>query len=180
MGYNISRHAVERNRPQLDDLLALRKTFEIPTASPQRLASKLWEAIRSARELSERYPQYAKYAEISVLYRLRQTKTGVLCEWVADLLKDSGEDTKSPTLVPTRMEFPEAASVMDVIATVTKFSDMQEIRFPNAVLQQRDRKKLYNWTKKEGVTWRYISHDDAGLTLTKKEVPEELLWNPES
>ena len=185
MGYNISRHSFIRNKPQLDNLLTLRRTFEIPTAHPRRLAMKLWEAIKSAKMLAKKFPDgdFEKYVELGHLYKFRQTQTGVRCEWVMtaveqDILVDDEAVPTQSLPAPTKMQFPEAISLIDVIATAIEHGDAPEIHFPNANLSEEDKKKLFAWTKQEDVVWSFISHDNAGLTLTTKEVPEEILWRP--
>ena len=180
MGYNISKHSIIRNKPQLDEMLLRRKTFEITTAKPRRLAQKLWEAIRSAVALSERHPEFEKYAELEHLYQIQQMKTGVRCTWIAsDPVEPSQDSSKAPPSAPTRMEYPEASSLLDVIAAAMKFESAPEIRFENARLSENEKKTLYEWTQKADVKWSFVDHDDGGLTLTTREVPSEILWRPE-
>jgi len=184
MGYNISKNSVLREKSLLDDLLEFRKTVEIPSANPRRRVSKIWEALKSAEALKKRHPEFTKYAELRDLYRFRQIQTGVRCEWVAEsslVLEESGMSTSDAAQLtqPTRMNLPEARSLVDVIASAMRFENAPEIRFPNAVLREQDRIKLYKWTTETEVKWTFIPHDDAGLTLTTREVPEEILWKPE-
>lgn len=182
MGYNISKNSVLREKSLLDDLLEFKKTVEIPSANPRKRVSKIWEALKSADALQKRHPEFEKYAGLRYNYRFRQIRTGVLCEWVGEELAspiESGISMKQSVVTPTRMDIPEARSLVDVIASAMRFADAPELRFPNAVLRRADMIKLYNWTTETEVKWTFIPHDDAGLTLTTREVPEEILWKPQ-
>jgi hypothetical protein len=52
-----------------------------------------------------------------------------------------------------------------------------EIYFPDASLNLADKVKLSNWAIEHD--WKYIDHEDSGVTLTRREdVPSEILWRP--
>jgi len=178
MGYNISRNSVVRNKPQLDELLRARKTIMFKSSNPRRLMVKLWEAIKSA----EKFPEFHEYAEISKMYKFRKISTGVLCDYIEipEVVTDGPSVKLTPEPGrPTFMEFPEAVSLIDVIGVAIKFDNLLELRFPSAVLNVEDSSKLYDWTQLEDTKWQFISHEEAGLTLTKNDVPEEILWRPD-
>jgi len=181
MGYNISKNSILREKALLDDLLDFKKTVTIPSANPRRRVSRIWEALKSAEKLQKRHPEFSKYIILKDQYRFRQLSTGVRCEWISNEVDFKESETEKSNLIkqPTRMDLPEATSLVDVIAGAMRFEDAPEIRFSNAVLRDEDKIRLYKWTTESGVKWTFIPHDDAGLTLTTREVPKEILWKPQ-
>ena len=51
-----------------------------------------------------------------------------------------------------------------------------EVYYPDAVLSEEDKGRLFRWTSENG--WLIIDMEDAGLTLSKKDIPEEVQWRP--
>lgn len=175
MGYNISRHSVLRHRPQLDQLLETKQSVMFKSPRPERLAYRLRQAVAAASQLEE----FSKYAELRVLYKFRVEveQKAVIAEYQA---VSEGEIIGQMSSIkrPGRKVLPEAMSLMDVIGAGLKFENEEELHFPNVWLELEERERLFKWTS--DTTWSYISHEDAGLTLTKKPVPEEVKWTPQT
>lgn len=55
-------------------------------------------------------------------------------------------------------------------------SRVMEVYFPDTRLSDDDLTRLYRWTSENG--WTIIDMEDGGLTLSKREVPEEVQWRP--
>ena len=51
-----------------------------------------------------------------------------------------------------------------------------EVYYPDAVLSEEDKGRLFRWTSENG--WLIVDMEDAGLTLSKKDIPEEVQWKP--
>jgi hypothetical protein len=177
MGYTISRASVKRNKEQLEQLLKMKQTLVFKNiANPTRLAHKLREAIAAAGEFDE----FKHLAELKTMYRFRTGANTVIAQYEVAFVEPEPlkkDDTQDPKPVaPEKKTMPDALNAMDVVGAAMKFSKEHEIHFPNAVLVDEDRIKLWRWTQE--VEWNYIDHDGAGLTLTKKDIPEEVKWQP--
>jgi hypothetical protein len=73
-------------------------------------------------------------------------------------------------------------SAAGVIGAVLKHKkEAAEIYLPNAQVSFENLVKIWKWTQapsSEG-EWFIIEHVGEGITLTQKEIPEELKWTPE-
>lgn len=181
MGYNLSRGAIERNRPQLDQLISLKSTMRFNTESPHRLAYKLREAIASYGHFVENDKEQTSYTILSH-YTFSAERASVLATFNEipigiPIRPDVDEDFRELDKRSERNVL-EAISLIDVLSEVVGNKKTEEIHFPNAALNLGDRTKLFYWTKKN--SWSYIDHQEKGLTLTRYEVDREILWRPES
>jgi hypothetical protein len=177
MGYTISRASVIRNKEQLEQLLKMKQTLVFKNISnPTRLAHKLREAIAASGEFDE----FKHLAELKTMYRFRTGSNTVIAQYEVTSVepepvnKDNIQEPKP--IVPEKKTIPEPLGELDVVATALKFSKEIEIHFPNAILSEEGKTKIWRWT--QTVDWNYIDHDGAGLTLTKKDIPEEVKWQP--
>jgi len=183
MGYKLTTNPVKRQLHLLEQLAASRETLSIPTTNPRRLAYKIREAIAAAGEHS----QYETlHSSISGRFKFREVTGAVIADCVEPDLPTIGMPIgePSPSLPPARPEkktLPDAATLIEVLAGALKFPDESELFFPGISLKTTERLKLYNWAEPKG--WKYIDHSagdgEGGLTLTKREVAEEILWTPE-
>jgi hypothetical protein len=78
---------------------------------------------------------------------------------------------------PQKRSIPDALEYLEVLGAALKFPDEVELHFPNVVMLISDRRALLKWASANG--WKYIDHEGAGVTLTKKDVPNEVLWREE-
>lgn len=177
MGYNLSVHSVVRNLPQLEMLASERRTLTFPTDEPRRLAYKLREAIRAAKEHDEfRH----LHAAIWPNYAFREERNGVVAEFIGtDSMPADGEKPplRSTELRPTKKTLPRLTALVEVLATAIKYSAEQTLYFPDARLSYEDKVKLYEWCFER--EWEILDHDDGGITLTKEDIPGDLLFTPE-
>lgn len=174
MGYNLSRHSVIRNRPQLDQLMYAVESgasIHFPASTPGKLAYKLREAIKAAAE----HEEFKHYAEaLAPRYIFKEEKFGVRAEYQENPI---GEVlTGEPTIIQpqTKKLIPDALEYLDIIGAALQFKTESELYFPNVVMSPADRLALYKWTADQ--PWKYIDHEGAGVTLTKRDVPSEVLW----
>jgi hypothetical protein len=70
-----------------------------------------------------------------------------------------------------------------VIGAAIKYQDLhQEIHFPYARLTHSQLATVSTWTLSTGgedtIPWRLIEHEGAGITLTRRDIPEEIVWKP--
>lgn len=189
MGYNLSKHSVVRNLPQLEKLRSAKATLKIPAAKPRSLARKLREAIKAAGVHDE---YKALHDDLAGNYIFHEERYAVIAEFVGvgepeivreeNPFQSQASSSETPPPAPKRPEnkvVPEAESLLDIISTVmSRFPDEEELVFPNAPLSHEDAEKLWRFTQKPGILWKYIDRDENGVVLTKKEVPEEVLWKP--
>lgn len=79
---------------------------------------------------------------------------------------------------PEAIHLPRLTSLLEAIGAAVKLGDKtDEIFFPDMYLEDEDRLKLYKWCQQKG--WKYIDHEGAGITLTRRDVDEMVLWEPE-
>jgi hypothetical protein len=178
VGYTISRASVVRNLDQLEHLYKLKTTLIFKNvANPQRLAYKLREAIAAAKH----YEEFAHLADLDFMYQFRIGVNEVVAQYeVLEKQPTKAQDsqvTPKPKM-PEKKTIPDAISLIDVLGFVLKFPKEHEILFPNAVLEADEKQRLYEWTQGDSIEWKFIDHEESGVTLTKKSVPEEVLWAP--
>jgi len=185
MGYNTSRATVQRHLPQLEQLKKAGEDGEdmfFPTQIPRRLAHKLREALSAASKHKE-------YVELHTFiwpnFQFKEVKGGVMALYIGSIepVEDSIGETISSNNSPNRplkKTLPDAVSLMDVVTQALTFPQETELYFPAATLEEGDKHKLKMWT--EDKDWGFIDHsfgdDEGGLTLTKNDVEEEMLWTP--
>jgi hypothetical protein len=181
MGYNITSHAVNRNKPQLEAMLKAQATIRFETLNPEKLANKIREALFAASEL----PEFERYAGLKYSYILRARQGEVIAEFQGVAITTIPEtENRAEGVVQTKPLSPsskktvdEAVTVMDIIMTAMSLeATATELYFPNTILNYGDQSKLSKWTDTQ--EWKYIDHGESGVTLTKGEVPEEVLWQP--
>ena len=173
MPYNLSRNVVERFRRYLDDMAVAQRTITWPAKDSEVLARKLREAVAAAEHHGENFPEFAK---LKVNYQICTRKGYVEARWMGPL-STSGGDIQE-TFAPTFMTIGEAQTAEAVVGAAIKFEPRaDELHFPNARLTDKEKDLLYKWGKKSG--WKLIDQEEAGITLTKKDVDELLLWTPE-
>lgn len=180
MGYNLSRFSVNRNKPQLDLLLSATGDIRFETARPRQLSYKLREALLACKEFEE-FKHY--YAAINPNFTFKEEPDAVIAIYSPvsvgvpigemDVSEDRGLSK------PAKGTVESARKLLDVIGSGVE-GDKEgywEIYFPNAVLSRVDQKSLWDWT--ETTSWGFIDHQEKGLTLTKSEEYEDILWGPE-
>ena len=179
MGYNLSRFSVNRNKPQLDQLLTATSDIRFETAQPRQLCYKIREALLASKEFDD-LEHY--YNTINPNFVFREESNAVVATY-----------TPVPVGVPVReMDVREnselsnrkgvlddARTLLDVIGGGVEGDKegYEEIYFPNSVLNAEDHKALWAWT--QTTEWEFIDHKEKGLTLTKREGFEGIVWRPE-
>jgi len=167
MPYNISRACVHRSKRYLDELAEKRRTLTFPAHKPLKLVYQIREAVYAAK----RHKEFVKYHDLQENYRFRPREGWVEAEYV-------GEPVKVEVVGPPALTVTEARQLMEVVGACIKFGPKtNEIHFPNAVLEPEDLGTLLEWGRGDG--WKLISHDDKGLTVTRRgDVDEAFLWGP--
>jgi hypothetical protein len=177
MGYALSRSSVIRNREQLEQLLQMQTTLVFKTANPQRLAYKLREAIAAAQMFEE----FSDLASIRHMYKFKARSGEVIA------LYDYEPSTEGQTIegkrferkppVPEKKVVPGVINLVEILVAAIKMMEESEILFPNAAISEEDKGKMFEWAVEN--SWKFIDHGEGGLTLTRKKVPEEILWKPQ-
>lgn len=186
MGYSRSKKVIVRHLEQLEALAEAKETRVFPTEAPGRLAYKLREAVYACQF----HEEYKKLHRIHFLFAFKEEADQVVAEYKAPpnplIPKATGspnvksaqepveEEEADPTPQLLRRSVSDAYDLMDVLGATMASPEVEEFHFPNATLPLDEKKLLFNWAKEK--EWNYIDHDDAGLTITKAEVPEEILW----
>jgi hypothetical protein len=101
-------------------------------------------------------------------------------EFLAGLsTKTSPLQPEQPPEPPKKRTVTEASSLIDILAIAVQFHSDFELFFPNVELPEQEKLQLYNWTQdKPGVAWDFIDHGEGGVTLTKQEVSDDIIWKP--
>lgn len=181
MGYNTTYGPPRRMSDHLDELLRREETVRFATDNPHSLAYKLREAIY-ASQFHEKYEHYHKLGD---WYTFRVKSDHVLCEYqhtrpmtLKEAKESEPEDATPDQSGLSEMQIPEAEDLMGVVnATLQRGDSYDELKFPNATLMATHLERLYNFA--EGKGWSIITHGDEGITLTKREVPDEITYTPE-
>lgn len=204
MAYNLTRHSVQRNKPQLDQILASKRgVVRFYTNKPKELQRNIHEALAAARE----FPEFRHYYDaIKNNYVIRVKKTYVLVEKKEEIevtrVEDLGEDERfevvrpvvkqqSPTEaqgeplesrdpVPTnpRPETSDASSLTEILLIATQAGeDITDLIFPKAQLSLDEKRRLNEWCKEKEVN--FIDQEERGITLTRRPVDPELTWREE-
>ena len=186
MGYSETRHIIQRNWPQLSQLIKHKATMRFDTEYPRRLAFKLREA-RKACSCHEDHEE--DFATLS-LYTFKEERDGVLAEYNpvpigVPLGKIITEVVGEP--VKSRRIAPNALSLIDVMSEFIGNDKIEEIHFPNAILTEDNKLDLHSYISVEYADgeevlppWLFIDHDENGITLTRYEVDSDILWSPEN
>jgi len=181
MGYNLTVKTVERMRDKLEVLYETRQTRDFPSSNPRSLAYKLREAIRA----SAIHNKYRHFSELSFIYKIRTLEGSVRAEYQgfkphAELVRPAREeDPGSEVIVQAEtLHIPEADTLFDIFGAGLKFSQgTPEIHFPHIQLEHPELESLLIWCSQFG--WKLINHGEGGITLTKRDVDEAILWRPE-
>jgi len=180
MGYNLSRFSVNRNRPQLDQLIAAKSDLRFETTRPRQLSYKIREALQAAKEFEE-FEHY--YDEIYPHFTFKEESNAVLAQYnfVPAGVSTREDDIQSDSELGEQVKgtISSALSLLDVIGGGVEGDkdNYSDIYFPNAVLKPDDQKKLWDWAQTAG--WKFIDHQEKGLTLTKSDEFEDIIWRPE-
>ena len=183
MPYNKSIKAVARAQTQLEQLYRSRKTIDWATKNPSRLAYQLREAIYAAQF----HNKYRHFSELKYIYEFQQLNGSVrahymgldvpesLIQEIETPVDNAGTDVGAPEMPPTQLD--SVSSLREIIGAMVSLGDVShEVFFPDAVLQDDDLRRLYDWSTETG--WSLISHEGAGVTLTRRTVSKELLYDP--
>ena len=197
MGYKTGRIGIVRVKPLLDRLIEAKEERESvlfsvqDPAEAEKLAYKLREAIATAYRL----PEFKDYhTQLHGIFAFKATKKGVYARLkvlpviVVGTLEGETKPGEGFTVDPVRRArdrstkgtIPEAVTLEDVLLGAMKGSEegMLSLYFKNVILNDERKEKLWAWTQGLDVEWLYVDHGDRGLTLTKEEIKEEILWKP--
>jgi len=180
VGYNLSRYSVSRNLPQLDLLLKSECDIRFETTEPRKLCYKLREALLASQKFKDLIHYYD---EINPHFTFIEESDAVLARYnsVSDGVPVGEMDVREDSGLagPTKGTEVRARQLLDVIASGIEGDKegYEEIYFPNAVLSVYDKDRLWAWT--ETTSWGFIDHSEKGLTLTKSEEFEDIVWRPE-
>ena len=182
MGYNLSRFSFNRNKPQLDQLLTAECDIRFETEDPRKLFSKLREALLSSKKFED-LKHY--YDTINPKFTFRQEKNAIIAEYASIPIgvpvgeNDIQDNNKVLERNNLRGEIESARTLLDVIGGGVEGDKegYEEIYFPNSVLNPEDQGALWDWT--QTTEWEFIDHQEKGLTLTKRQGFEDIVWRPE-
>lgn len=194
----------------MEALLTEQATMLLHTESPKRLSYRLREAIHSSRfhEALNKYIILgvwysfeehkdwvrARYKGSSQVEKIEVRPTDTRASRKLKKQPDKiGEPLPEPTLTAEELAsigqevkdaldtciLPNISNLAGVVEGTKRFGNrVLEVFFPEATLSQGDLARLYRWTSEKG--WAIIDQEEGGLTLTRKEVDEELTWKPKN
>ena len=206
MAYRTSRAPYEELKDILEGLLEHRETVEFYTDNPRRLCYRLREAIHA----SSFHKDLKKFLALKKLYafedrdgyvraRFRGSDDITKVEVKPDDRKSSRRQpgktypSRGPTIPPEALEamtseietaaetctLENIGNLAGIIEGTKRYGNRAlEVYFPQAFLDTGDLTRLHRWTSSEG--WIIVNMEEAGLTLSKREIPEELQWKPKN
>lgn len=197
MGYSKARSAVERVLPILNELYYKRQTVSLAASDSVALAYKLREAIYA----SQFHKDLEHLTGLKTMYEFRQMPGRVMCSFLgvdhsvvpalyteeaaapAEEVKEFYAQVtpiRSEEPEPSKMQLPDVETLHGVVGAVLRFGGThEEIYFPDALLTEEEKEKLLSWCESSDAEWGFIDHETAGITLTRAEIAEELLWTGE-
>lgn len=170
MSYSLNKQNIDRLISYLDILVesqAMEIGFECEDST--KLAYKLREAFFASRH----YPEYEKYHTLQGDYKILARVHNVICKRI----EKGGKHFRVEQVIVGAMQLPEITQLTGVFGAAIRFPHVEELWFPNVNLIPESKLRVYEWTAERD--WQYIDHHGSGITLTKKEVEEDLLWSPE-
>jgi hypothetical protein len=180
MAYSRAKTAVQRAQKQLEQLYKSRKTIDWATPNPSRLSYQLREAIHAAQY----HEEFRHLADLRYVYEFRQLNGSVRAHYIGlDLPEslttpvegDAGTDVGASEMPTTRLDGP--STLTEVIGAMISLGDtVAEVFLPDAALSEDDLRRLYVFA--HDAEWSLISHEGAGVTLTRRTVAKELLYEP--
>jgi hypothetical protein len=192
LGYATSRRTVIRMLGHLK-VLEKRATIQFAAENPSRLAY----AIREALFAAQFYPDFIRFKELRKKYRFEVREGCVIARYEE---MDKSVDEFEFAVVDAKVIGETAASRADdlgalaqealstatlpgvstldaVIGGTIKYSPQcEEVYFPDAILTENEKERLFRWAVGEG--WKIIDNEEDGITLTQKGVPEAIVWKP--
>jgi len=177
----------------LRELHDAQTTIDFFTNEPETLAYKLREAMYAAQH----HKDFLHVGRLRGKYKFISMEAKVRAQWMQiekpqlRFLDRPGGKREVVTESPAEASFggfmsdtldtvpvPEVRELMGVLAATMKYiSANEEVYFPNAKLRESELRRLNVWAREQGL--KIINNDDRGITLTKKKVDEELVWQPE-
>jgi hypothetical protein len=194
--YKVSREAFEEVRPTLSILLENRATHILHTEVPRRVAYALRQGIHA----SAFFDDLQEFSALRKMYSFETHPGFVRARWrgVDDIekvevrpgpapadrsgrskvsdseLEVEGQPFKEKLDIAT---LPNLETLSGIIDGVNRFGQrVLEVYFPDAHLNEDEMARLYRWASEKG--WTLIDNEDAGLTLTHKDVEEGVKWTP--
>jgi hypothetical protein len=77
-----------------------------------------------------------------------------------------------------KMKIAEVEKLEGIVGAAIKYrNEAEEIYLPRVRLNAPEKRKLWLWGKTSG--WRFIDHEEDGITITRRPIDEGLLWAPE-
>ncbi len=193
--YNTSLATCLRMESYLRELHDAQTTIDFFTNEPDVLARRLREAIHAAQF----HKDFQHVGRLKGKYKFLAMETKVRARWL-DVAKPQMRFLDRPggakaeaaaSTSPAEAEFgafmshtldtvpvPEVRELMGVLAATIKYIPAnEEVYFPNVILRESELRRLYVWANEKGL--KIINNEDRGITLTKKKVDEDLVWQPE-
>lgn len=170
MPYNLSRAAVRRHMRYLQDMKEASTTLTWPAENPAQFARKLREAMAAA----QKYSEFSEFHKLKDFYRISPRTGWVEAVWL-------GPQAGQVATKPSRLTINEATDAYGIVGACLKFAaKANELYFPNALLKEGEKLKVYEWGRSENPRWKLIDHSDGGATMSRKHgIDPFYLWKPE-
>jgi hypothetical protein len=173
-------------------ILEKKVTVRFNTADPQKLAYWLREGLFAARY----HDAFRHIAQLSTLYRFEVHPGSVIARYEPSLRSEDVEMARvdaeilsqDPDAIASEMgdildaalsstTLVEVTNLDEIIGSAIKYGKaVEEIVYPDARLSEDDMGRLFRWASVEG--WKIVDQEEAGITLTQREVPVEICWRP--
>lgn len=191
MGYKLTRNSVLRNKPELDQILASKGVIRFHTNNPAGLQKNIHEALAASAE----FPEFRHYHDrIKPHYTIRTKKGMVIVEPKEEVLitrtEVLNEDARFVEVslekaekvvaeafgISPKPETNQASTLAEVLLAAIQAEDSTtDLIFPKAnELTLEEKRRLNKWCVEKGVN--FIDQDEAGLTLTRRQVDPSLTW----
>lgn len=162
MGYSRSKKTIERVRPVLDSIIAIRQEGEItvPSKTPHKLCYAIRDALAVIRSLPESSAD-KKYLAISERYKIRVKSDSVIFE-PRETVSFADPILALVESKADKLQIADAVSLIEVVGAVVKHK-VDTMQFPNARLAEGDFDRLSRWASLN----HYEVTEIKPLTLSK-------------
>ena len=191
--YNKSLATCERMSKYLTELVEARTTVDFFIHNPRSLAYRLREAMYACQF----HQNFQHVARLKSSYKFLVYGDKVRARWmeiespqVRIIVERVSEgQTTSPDSEAdlfgrhirealTTVDVPNVTNFMEVLGAAMKYLGANpEVYFPNVELDNSELRRLFTWAKAKEL--KLIYDPDAGLTITEKDIDEDIAWKPE-
>lgn len=153
MAYGRTPKAINQVKKLLDEMVEANSSIEWSFNHPQKVQYKIWEAIRYANLVPNKYPQYTTLLK---KYRIKIIEPDIVKAELRDL-------PRHIPITPNGTIIRDVSSVLDIIETTIKLK-LNNLIFPEInELDEEDFNTLTKWCESNSYSFEFDNHNRLQL-----------------